>query len=130
MHPPRALLSSEDFGSRVERDGGCHPVHRGEWPRLANAAVDRSGLVGLSVLSGLVQVRASHGFYRPHEPEEPDREAGQEKLRFRSATLRMGGHPGRGSEPRTALVGSLYRTLIPCLRLVSHHVLSRRHPWA
>jgi hypothetical protein len=47
------------------------------------------------VLSGLVQVRASHGFCRPHEPEEPDREAGQEKLRFSSATPRMGGHPGR-----------------------------------
>ena len=29
-----ALLSSEDFGSRVGRDVGGHPVHSDEWPRL------------------------------------------------------------------------------------------------
>ena len=29
-----ALLSSDDYGSRVGRDVGGHPVHSDEWPRL------------------------------------------------------------------------------------------------
>jgi hypothetical protein len=41
----------------------------------------------------------------PHEPGEPDREAGPERARFRWATPPMSGHPGAcGSESRTALV--------------------------
>src|SRR5512132_702399 len=30
-----ALLSSDDFGSSVERRGGCHPVHAGREMRMA-----------------------------------------------------------------------------------------------
>jgi hypothetical protein len=50
----------------------------------------------------------------PHEPGEPDREAGRETARFRWATLPMSGHLGAcGSESRTALVRALNRTPDP-----------------
>jgi hypothetical protein len=48
-----ALLSSEEFASRVGRNGGCHPVHGDEWDWVA---VREHG----SALAGRVPC-ASHG---------------------------------------------------------------------
>jgi hypothetical protein len=55
---PRRTALLKRIGSKVERLGGGHPVHSDEWPRLA-CSRQWSVLVGLSVLSGAVQVRAS-----------------------------------------------------------------------
>jgi hypothetical protein len=42
-----ALLSSDDFGSSVERRGGCHPVYGDEWERCLSAGMASAVQVGV-----------------------------------------------------------------------------------
>jgi hypothetical protein len=88
---PGALLSLEELGEG--RAGRWLPS--GTWRRMAEtgqAAVDGQA----SRIVSAVQRGASSclsWLCWPHEPGEPDREAGREAARFRRATPRMSRHP-------------------------------------